>query len=84
VTRSGVTVNRRPLPHSRPAVRDRSGPVARVATRSLSLGPERVWLYAPVDRRWDSRYWGPAAAANLLAEATPVFVALGGTGPLSV
>lgn len=81
VTRSGVTVNGCLLPRSRPAVRDRSGRRLPAWPRGrYLLGPERVWLYAPVDRSWDSRYWGPAAAADLLAEASPVFVALGGSG----
>lgn len=75
VTPAGVTVNGCLLARSQPAVRDRSG--RRLTAWPLGrylLGPDQVWLYAPVDRSWDSRYWGPAPAADVRAGALPLLV----------
>jgi conjugative transfer signal peptidase TraF len=72
VTPAGVTVNGCLLARSQAAVRDRSG--RRLPAWSHGrylLGPHQVWLYAPVDRSWDSRYWGPVAAPDIQAEAVP-------------
>jgi len=69
----GVAVDGRLLPHSRPVALDRSGrrmspwPAGR-----YYLGPEQVWLDADNDRSWDSRYWGPATTASIIARAVPM------------
>ena len=78
VSPAGVTINGCLLPRSHPAWRDRSGRrlLAWPQGRYL-LGPTQMWLYAPADRSWDSRYWGPVAAADIQAEATPLFVPSG-------
>jgi conjugative transfer signal peptidase TraF len=78
VTPAGVAVNGCLLARSHAAVRDWSGRrlPAWPHGRYL-LGSDQVWLYAPVDRSWDSRYWGPVAAADVQAEATPLFVPSG-------
>lgn len=75
VTPAGVTVNSCLLVRSQPAVRDRSGRrlPAWPHGRYL-LGPNQVWLYAPVDRSWDSRYWGPAQDRDVRARALPLVV----------
>jgi conjugative transfer signal peptidase TraF len=74
VTAAGVVVNGHLLLHSQPASRDRSDrqlvPWAR-GTYRLAAGA--VWLYAPNDRSWDSRYWGPVSADAIASEAVPLF-----------
>jgi conjugative transfer signal peptidase TraF len=78
VSSAGVTVNGCLLARSHAPVRDRSGRRLRAWPRGrYLLGPNQVWLYAPVDRSWDSRYWGPVAAADIQAEATPLFLPSG-------
>jgi conjugative transfer signal peptidase TraF len=72
----GVSVNGCALPHSRQRSFD-------VAGRRLSRWPEghyllrgdELWLYGANDRSWDSRYWGPAAMADVMARAVPLFTA---------
>lgn len=70
VTPRGVDVNGCLLLHSRPEPRDRNGrtlvPWPRGAHR---LANGQAWLYAPTDRSWDSRYWGPAFTADIHFEA---------------
>jgi conjugative transfer signal peptidase TraF len=73
ISTDGVAVNGHLLPHSRPLRSDTAG-------RQLWPWPERrnklrngqVWLYAYNDRSWDSRYWGPAPAGNVLAHLVPL------------
>ena len=75
VTPAGVTVNGCLLPRSQPAVSDRSGRRLPAWPQGRYLfGPNQVWLYAPVDRSWDSRYWGPAEAPDVRARAVPLVV----------
>jgi type IV secretory pathway protease TraF len=38
-----------------------------------------VWLYAPVPRSWDSRYFGPQRAADIIGTATPILIVGNGT-----
>jgi type IV secretory pathway protease TraF len=33
-----------------------------------------IWLHADHERSWDSRYWGPAPARNVLAKVVPVLI----------
>jgi conjugative transfer signal peptidase TraF len=76
VSASGVAVNECLLPHSRALSHDTAG-------RRLSPWPHgrfqlrrsELWLYAPTDRSWDSRYWGPASLADISARAVPVLAA---------
>lgn len=73
VSVTGVTVNGCLLRHSRPLSLD-------AGRRRLSFWPQgnyrlhrgQFWLFAPNDRSWDSRYWGPASAADISAIAIPV------------
>jgi len=70
---SGVAVHRCVLPHSRPLPLDAAG-------RRLLPWPQghyqlrrgQLWFYAPNNRSWDSRYWGPASAAAVMARAIPL------------
>jgi conjugative transfer signal peptidase TraF len=73
VTAGGVVVNGHLLLHSQPASRDRSGRRLVPWTRGTSrLAEGEVWLYAPNDRSWDSRYWGPAANGDIVAKVVPL------------
>ncbi len=75
VSANGVAVNGCLLPHSQPLSLDAAG-------RRLSPWPHgryhlrrgQLWFYAPNDRSWDSRYWGPAQAADVRARALPLLV----------
>ena len=70
-----VVVNGCMLPHSRPVASDRSGrSMSRWPPGRHHLGRGQVWLYADNDRSWDSRYWGPAATASIMARAVPLLV----------
>jgi conjugative transfer signal peptidase TraF len=75
ISGNGVSVNGCALPQSRQLVFD-------VAGRKLSRWPAgryrlrggQLWLYAPNDRSWDSRYWGAASAADVRARAVPLLI----------
>jgi conjugative transfer signal peptidase TraF len=73
ISARGVAVNGCMLPHSRAVASDRSGRrMSRWPSGRYHLGRGQVWLYAANDRSWDSRYWGPATTANILARAVPI------------
>jgi conjugative transfer signal peptidase TraF len=75
LTRAGVTVTGCLLDRSRPAPRDRSARQLRAwLSGHYRLAAGQVWLYAADDRSWDSRYWGPVAAASVADSAYPVLV----------
>jgi conjugative transfer signal peptidase TraF len=75
VSTRGVAVNRCVLPNSAPLAFDRSDrPLKALPLGRYHLGPNQLWLYADNPRSWDSRYWGPAAAASSLARAVPLLV----------
>jgi conjugative transfer signal peptidase TraF len=78
ITPGGGFVNGWRLPSSRSARRDRAGRrLVSWPTGAYRLAAGQVWLYAPNDRSWDSRYWGPALQRNIAAEAIPLFVLRG-------
>jgi conjugative transfer signal peptidase TraF len=73
VTAAGVVVNGHLLHHSQPALRDRSGRRLAPWPRGVyRLTEGEVWLYAPNDRSWDSRYWGPAVNGDIVAKVVPL------------
>ena len=75
VSNQGVTVNEYLLMDSRPVALDHAG--RRLSPWPLGhykLGKDQVWLYAVNDRSWDSRYWGPARVARILARAIQLLV----------
>jgi conjugative transfer signal peptidase TraF len=75
VTLAGVTVNGCPLPHSRAEPHDGSGRrLDPWGGSNYRLPAGRFWLYAPNNRSWDSRYWGPVSADAIVSEAVPVFL----------
>ena len=70
---SGVLVNGRLLPHSRTLNADRAGrPLLPWRTGPYLLRGDALWIYAPNERSWDSRYWGPASIKSVLAVVRPV------------
>jgi len=73
VTAAGVLVNGQLLLHSQAASRDRSGRrLVPWPTGAYRLADGEVWLYAPNDWSWDSRYWGPAANGDIVAKVVPL------------
>jgi len=79
VSAEGVAVNGCPLSDSRPIARDRAGRLVSPWPRGdFRLGQGQVWLYASNPRSWDSRYWGPAPVAGLLAVAVPLLTGFRG------
>lgn len=74
VTAEGVFVDHVVLPRSRPLAEDRGGrPLQRFAPGLHRLATAEVWLYSPHEARsWDSRYFGPVPATNVLHVVAPV------------
>ena len=76
VSAKGVAVNGCLLPHSRPLSRDTAGrQLSPWSPGRFQVRRGELWLYAPNDRSWDSRYWGPASVADISARAIPVLAA---------
>ena len=75
VSDRGVRVNGEPLPNSGRLQRDCAGrPLKRIPAGRYAIAPNEVWLYAPVARSWDSRYFGPVPIAGIVGTATPVLI----------
>jgi conjugative transfer signal peptidase TraF len=75
VSARGVVINGCVLPNSVPLALDRSRRrLTAWPSGRYHLAPNQLWLYADNPRSWDSRYWGPAAAASILARAVPLHV----------
>ena len=75
VSDRGIAVNGTPLAHSRRFTRDCGGrPLSQIPAGRYTIAPHSVWLYAPVDRSWDSRYYGPQPAAGIIGIARPVLI----------
>jgi conjugative transfer signal peptidase TraF len=75
VSDRAVSVNGRALPNSGRLARDCAGrPLAHVPDGRYTLSRGMVWLYAPVGRSWDSRYFGPQPVSGIIGVATPVLI----------
>lgn len=71
----GVRVDGRLLRDSKPLAFDRAGrPLAPWPRGHFRISRGAIWLHADHERSWDSRYWGPVPARNVLARAVPVLV----------
>jgi conjugative transfer signal peptidase TraF len=67
---AGTSVNGKLLPESQPLQVDSVGrSLVCWSTPTYRMPSGRIWLYAPSDRSWDSRYWGPVPIANVLGIA---------------
>lgn len=70
-----IAVNGCPLSNSQVLPFDRRGRTLTSWTPgNYRLGKGEVWLYAPDQRSWDSRYWGPVSVANVSSQALPWLV----------
>jgi conjugative transfer signal peptidase TraF len=76
VSRTGVTVNGRPVPGTAPLTHDSAGrPLRPFSPKACTVPPGDVWVLSGHDpRSFDSRYFGPVPAANVLGVARPVWV----------
>jgi conjugative transfer signal peptidase TraF len=75
VSDSGIVVNGRALPNSLRVARDCQGrSLPRIPEGRYTLAQGSLWLYAPVTRSYDSRYFGPQPSANVVGLATPVLI----------
>lgn len=73
VSDAGVVVNGSPLPDSVRLHSDCAGrSLPRIPAGQYVIPKGEVWLYAPVTRSWDSRYFGPTPASNVVGLATPI------------
>lgn len=75
VTADGITVNGRPQPHSRSLISDRVGrrlPHLDVGSYVVHRG--YIWLLAPADRSFDSRYFGPVTTVNVVTRVYPFWI----------
>jgi len=80
VSDDGVTVNGTRLAHSARVAQDcLARPVPRIPAGHYRVGTGKIWLYAPVPRSWDSRYFGPQSARDVVGVATPVLIVGEGT-----
>jgi len=70
-----VSVNGRMLADSGRFERDAAGmPLPRIPVGRYVVAPNKVWLYGPNPRSWDSRYYGAQPVAGVLGTATPVLI----------
>ena len=76
VSADGVSVNGRTLPGTAPLAHDSAGrPLPPFPPGIYQVRPGDLWLLSDHDpRSFDSRYFGPALAANVLGVARPVWV----------
>ena len=78
VAADGITVNGRPQLHSRSLQADMMGrQLPRLVGGSYVVRRGYIWLLAPADRSFDSRYWGPLRVENVLARVYPLWVSRG-------
>jgi conjugative transfer signal peptidase TraF len=79
----GLAVNGRAVAASRALPRDTAGrPLAHSPFGRFRLAPGEVWLFAPCHpRSYDSRYFGPVAAAAVRGWLVPVIVANDDSSP---
>jgi conjugative transfer signal peptidase TraF len=70
----GLTVNGAFVPNSAPLARDSAGRgLPRIARGTYRVPASHLWLFGSADRRsWDSRYYGPVPAANVVGSLKPV------------
>jgi len=72
LSNAAVIINGTTLPGSAVPKAGKDSP-PRIARGRYVLGAGRIWLWTPYYRSWDSRYFGPARAADVISFARPVF-----------
>ncbi len=79
VTTAGITVNGRRQLHSRPLPLDRrERELPRPREGVYVTRPGYIWLLAPSDRSFDSRYLGELSAANVTGRVRPFWIEVHG------
>jgi conjugative transfer signal peptidase TraF len=69
----GVTVNGQLLPESGRLQVDVAGRYLLYrSTQTYRMPLGTIWLYAPSERSWDSRYWGPVQVGSVIGFADPL------------
>ncbi len=75
VTTAGIAVNSKRQPHSRPLFLDRTGKkLPQLRPGVYVTHPGYIWLLAPSDRSFDSRYLGELSAANVTGRVRPFWI----------
>jgi conjugative transfer signal peptidase TraF len=75
VSEHAVRVNGLALPDSGRFARDCAGrSLSRIPAGHYTIASNRIWLYGPVPRSWDSRYFGPQPVAGIIGLAKPVLI----------
>ena len=79
ITETGVVVNGSPIRHSARLSRDGHGRSMAVLfppriEGAVVVPPGFVWLVAPMDESFDSRYLGPVRTSSIIAIADPLLV----------
>jgi conjugative transfer signal peptidase TraF len=69
----GISVNGKLLPEGQPLQIDAVGrSLVCWSTPIYRMPSGRIWLYAPSERSWDSRYWGPVPDEDVVGIADPL------------
>lgn len=72
-TRVGISVNGKLLPEGQQLQVDAVGrSLVCWSTPMYRMPPGWIWLYAPSERSWDSRYWGPVRIGDVIGFADPL------------
>jgi type IV secretory pathway protease TraF len=76
LTAEGITVNGALQLHSRALASDLKGrQLPHLLGGSYVVQRDYIWLLAPSERSFDSRYLGPLVAGNVVARVEPVWIA---------
>ncbi len=75
VTPDGITVNGRRQLHSRSLISDQMGRrLPRLVGGPYVVRRGEIWLLAPSDRSFDSRYLGPVTTVNVVTRVYPFWI----------
>jgi conjugative transfer signal peptidase TraF len=77
LTTDGIAINGALQSHSRALATDLKGRgLPQLSLRAYVVGRDYVWLLAPSERSFDSRYLGPLPVRNVLGRVHPVWIAI--------
>lgn len=70
----GLRINHSPIPGSAALAQDSMGRnLPRLPSGTYRIPASHLWLFGAADRRsWDSRYYGPVPAANVVGSLRPL------------
>jgi conjugative transfer signal peptidase TraF len=73
VSDQGVSVNGQLIAHSKPRLTDGQGrALPHLVQMEVHVAMGHVWLVAPMDDSFDSRYLGPVSTTAVIGEMTPL------------